>query len=617
MEENLSFIPLLTVVGLAFFVPLLLARIPQFPVVVGEILAGIIVGRSVLGIVQEDFTLTLLAEIGFAFLLFLSGLEIDFSILTGQAQRRSSNLRHPLTIAGASFFLTLILASLVGFLLFRNGFVNDPWFTALILSTTSLGIVVPVLKERGLNTSRFGQTILLAALFADFATMLLITVYVAVFTSGLTFEILLVFLLFFAFMLVYRLGFRLIRRPVVRRLIEQLEGATSQIKVRFALTLLMTFVVLAEFVDIELILGAFLAGAVISLISRPEDRPLIEKLDAMGYGFFIPVFFVLVGVQFDLNAILSNPSAILLALLLLLAAFALKFAASLVLKVSFSWRETMAGGSLLSARLSLIIAAAAVGLRIGAISEATNAALILVAAMTSTFSPLLFNTLLPPAGKESQRRFLIFGAANLGIQVAEALMRHGESIYFLEPDKRLAKLARRQEFEVIEGGSTRDCLEKAKVRQVESLLVLTGGDNLNLDVCRTAVSLGVESIVAVVNDPSRLNEYTDLGVEAIAPGMLRPTIIATMARNPDLFELLTSTSDDRDIREVLVRNPALVGKPISELVFPGDSLIMTIFRNGQMLIPHGSSRLEHGDRLTVAGTIDAVSKFQNLLKINR
>ena len=614
MEENLSFIPLLTVVGLAFVVPLLLARFPQVPVVVGEIIAGIIVGGSVLGIVHEDFTLTLLAEIGFAFLLFLSGLEIDFSILTTQSPQKGNGFANPLTLAAGSFFLTLVMASLVGFLLAQNGLVNDPWFTALILSTTSLGIVVPVLKERGLNTTKFGQTVLLAALFADLATMILITVYVAVFTSGLTFDILLIFLLFFAFMLVYRLGFGLIRRPVVRRLIEQLEGATSQIKVRFAITMLMTFVVLAEFVDIELILGAFLAGALISLISRPEDRQLVEKLDAMGYGFFIPVFFVMVGVQFELSTLVENPNSILLAFILLVAAFALKYIASLVLKLSFSWRETIAGGSLLSARLSLIIAAAAIGLRIDAISEATNAALILVAALTSTFSPLIFNTLLPASKKESQRRFLIFGAANLGIQVADVLMRHGEAVYFLEPDKELGELAREQGLEVIEGGSTRDCLEKAKVTEVESLLVLTGGDNLNLEVCQTAVSLGVESIVTVLNDPARLSEFTELGVEAIAPGMLRPTIIATMARNPDLFELLTSTADDRDIREVLVRNRSLVGKPISELVFPGDSLIMTISRKGQMIIPHGSSRLEYGDRLTVAGSLEALGEFQRLIR---
>ncbi|NOH11052.1 MAG: hypothetical protein HND51_05335 [Chloroflexi bacterium] len=614
MDEHLSFIPLLTVVGLAFVVPLFLARFPQIPVVVGEILAGIIVGGSVLGIVHEDFTLALLAEIGFAFLLFLSGLEIDFSILTTQSPRSKNGATHPLVLATGSFLLTLMMASLVGFLLARNGLVNDPWFTALILSTTSLGIVVPVLKERGLNTTRYGQTILLAALLADLATMILITVYVAVFTSGLTFDILLIFLLFFAFMLIYRLGFGIIRRPFVRRLIEQLESATSQIKVRFALTILMTFVVLAEFVDIELILGAFLAGAVISLISRPEDRNLVEKLDAMGYGFFIPVFFVMVGVQFELNTLIENPSSLLLAFLVLLAAFAIKFSASLIFKLSFNWRETIAGGSLLSARLSLIIAAAAIGLRIEAISEATNAALILVAALTSTFSPLIFNTLLPPAKKEIQRRFLIFGAANLGIQVADVLMRHGEKVYFLEPDKSLGDLARDQGLEVIEGGSTRDCLEKAKVTEVESLLVMTGGDKLNLEVCKTAVSMGVESIVTIVNDPARLTEFTDLGVEAITPGMLRPTIIATMARNPDLFDLLTSTSDDRDIREVLVRNRALVGKPISELVFPGDSLIMTISRNGQMIIPHGSSRLEHGDRLTVAGTFDALKQFQQLVR---
>ncbi|MFL7867746.1 MAG: cation:proton antiporter, partial [Anaerolineales bacterium] len=361
------FLPLLLVVLLATIVPFLLARFRRIPVVVGEILAGIIVGPSVLGWVHgDDLTLGLLAEIGFAFLMFLSGLEIDFSILFAASKRGQQNGPSPLFLATLSFLLTLILSLAVSFGLASAGFVGDPWMMTLILSTTSLGIVVPVLKERRLITSRFGQTVLLAALLADFVTMFLITVYVAARSSGLTFEILLIVLLFVPVVLLYQLGVRWLRAPGVRRLFEELADATAQVKVRSAFAIMIAFVVMAEIVGAELILGAFLGGALASLLSGKGEEKLRYKLDAIGFGFFIPLFFVFVGVHFDLNAFLSEKSAWILAPILLAASFGIKFLASLVFKRVFSWRETIASGFLLSARLSLIIAASAIGLQLGA-----------------------------------------------------------------------------------------------------------------------------------------------------------------------------------------------------------------------------------------------------------
>ena len=163
MEQR--FLPLMLVVLLAFFVPVLLARFRRIPVVVGEIVAGIIVGPSILGLVHgDDHTLELLAEIGFAFLMFLSGLEIDFSVLLAASKSKKKTDKQPgtLGLSGFSFGITLLSALAIGFGLFSAGLVRDPWMMTLILSTTSLGIVVPILKERGLSSSRFGQTILLA-----------------------------------------------------------------------------------------------------------------------------------------------------------------------------------------------------------------------------------------------------------------------------------------------------------------------------------------------------------------------------------------------------------------------------------------------------------------------
>jgi Kef-type K+ transport system membrane component KefB len=149
----------MSVVLLAFFVPVLLARFRRIPVVVGEILAGIIVGPSVFGLVHgDDHTLELLAEIGFAFLMFLSGLEIDFSVLFAASKSKKMTDEKPgtLGLVGFSFGITLMLALSVGFGLFSAGLTRDPWMMILFLSTTSLGIVVRILRERGLSSSRTG-----------------------------------------------------------------------------------------------------------------------------------------------------------------------------------------------------------------------------------------------------------------------------------------------------------------------------------------------------------------------------------------------------------------------------------------------------------------------------
>jgi trk system potassium uptake protein TrkA len=157
MEEVQTFSSLLLVIFLAFLVPLVLSRFKglRLPIVVGEILVGILIGRSGFGWVQpHDPLLVLLAEFGFVFLMFLSGMEIDFSNLQWISKRDGQvepQRIGPLQIGGVTFALTLILALPIGFLLVWLDLAKSPWMIALILSTTSLGVVMPVLKENNLS----------------------------------------------------------------------------------------------------------------------------------------------------------------------------------------------------------------------------------------------------------------------------------------------------------------------------------------------------------------------------------------------------------------------------------------------------------------------------------
>ncbi len=463
MENNPSFAPLLLVVFLAFLVPLTLARVKRLrlPIVVGEIIAGMIVGRSGFNWVNaQDPVLELLAEFGFVFLMFLSGMEIDFSKIgslggtSGQPGPRAlqktsepttRKIWRPLPLGLITFALTLILSALFGLLLVSLGLARNPWMMALILSTTSLGLVLPVLKEHGLSSGRYGQTILIAALIADFATMLLITVLVAVVSHGLTLNILLIGILFVVFFLFYRLGsFFFNKLPAVRRVLEELSHATAQIKVRAAFALMLIFVVLSQVLGAEIILGAFLAGAIITLLRTPEDESLTMQLEAIGFGFFIPIFFILVGVDFDLSVLLGSTSSLLLVPLLLLAAILVKFVPTLLFRASFSWRETLAAGTLLSARLSLIIAASAIGLRLNIISTTVNSAIILVAILTVTLAPVLFVHTLPPRAEEASQMVIVAGAGELGIEVTRNLLAHNEHVLLVDMDETRINRARQR-----------------------------------------------------------------------------------------------------------------------------------------------------------------------------
>jgi len=615
MENTPSpFSALLIVIFLAFLVPIVLTRFRRLrlPIVVGEILAGILIGRSGFGLVSPDEPiLAFMADFGFVFLMFLSGLEIDFSslgIAAGNGLPQQTERRGPLPVALLSFALTLALAAGISFGLAEMGLARNPWLMGLILSTTSLGVVVPVLKERGLIGGRFGQTVLFAALIADFATMFLITVMVTLLSQELTFNILLVGLLFVAFFIVLRFGRLFNRLPGARRLFSELGHTTAQIKIRAAFTIMLVFVVLSELLGTEVILGAFLAGAAIALLMIPDDANVPRELETIGYGFLVPIFFIKVGIDFNINALLASPQAMLLVPLLIVAAILVKVLPALVFRLGFSWRETFAAGALLSARLSLIIAAASVGVQLGVISEATNAAILLVAILTVTLAPVAFTLIAPAATGPERTVAVVAGAGALGLQVAERLRAHNEKVVIVSEAVELVARARERGYEAriadLERADPRatDLLERA------SALVCTyESADRNYAIAQVARSTyGLKHIVAQVNTPADLDRFAALGVSTINAALDQAALLAMLARNPATYALLTRTDDNKEVYEVLVENPDCIGRTIRELRLPGDTLALAVRRDGELLVPHGNTRLEAGDHLTLVSSLEWV-----------
>ncbi len=614
--EGPRFVGLALVLLLAVAVPLLFSRIPgvRIPVVVGEIAAGIAVGTSGLNLVPaEDPFLDLLAEIGLVILMFLAGLEIDIRALgLGQrmtrASERAEDSMTPLRLGLMYFLLTLALTMATAWGMWAVGWIASPTFLGLVLATVSLGVVMPVLKERGLLGSRYGQTLLIAALVADFVTMILITLQVAVLSKGITFEILLVGLLFLFLFALYRLGVLVL--PGVRPLLEELSNTTTQIHVRLAFLLLVTFVALAEILGAEIILGAFLAGLLISMLIQGEEHPVKHQLESMGYGFFIPVFFIMVGVRFNLKAFSVAPEIGLLLVVITLAAFGTKIVPGLVFARAFSLREGLAGGALLSAQLSLTVAAAEIGFDLGLLDEAMVMVLILMAVVTVMVAPMLFSWWMPASAMQQTRPVIVVGGHALGMQIARHLRGHGMSVVLLDEDAKRVQAARKQGFEAHPVRPVPSALSPY-LDGAHTVIVAVTDPAQTLEWARLARQIfGVERVLALGADAATRVQLQRMGVLCVSPLEAQATFIALMARNPDLLHLLTSTQDNQDILELVIRNPSLDGKRLRDLGLPPHVLVLAVHRGGEYLIPRGATQVRVGDVLTVLGTLEELEEVK-------
>jgi Kef-type K+ transport system membrane component KefB len=614
MDATHSFLPLLIVLLIAFLVPILLSRLKRIsiPIVVGEIVAGIVVGRSGLSVVpSDDLLVGIFANFGIVFLMFLSGMEIDFNSLrsyTPSAQRSARRGVSVLSLALLHFVLTLSLAALAAYFLVRFGLAKNLWIVALILSTTSLGVVVPVLKESNLIGQRLGQCILVSAVIADFATMLLITVAVAIVARGLTAEILLIALLFVAFFLIYRFGTIFNKVAALRRTIEELSHATAQIKVRAAFAIMLAFVALAQELGSEIILGAFLAGAMVGLLRTADDVDLGHQLEAIGFGFFIPIFFIKVGLGFNLPALLASSGALLLVPFLFIGAVLVKMIPALTFIVNFSLRESLAAGSLLSARLSLIIAAAAIGTRLGVIGESVNSAIILVAIGTVTTAPLVFVRLIPGGQRARRRRIIVVGAEDLGIHVARRLKAHLEAVIVVDADTERIARATARGFDALFFSLEQDDSPMKTLCQSARALVCTYDDpQLAYRVCDLAKNIyGVPHVVAQLNEASDRGRFDAIGVTTMNAALDRPSLLALLARTPAIYSLFSRTDDDKEVCEVTLTNAQDIDKPLRLLDLPGGLLALAIRREGELLVPHGNTRLCRNDRLTLVGSLEDI-----------
>ncbi len=613
-------IALLLITGLATVIPVLAKRLDRFgvPIVVYEIIAGIIVGASGLNLIEPSPILTFLAEFGFAFLMFLSGLELDLRLLnpTRTTTDREQRWTQALPLGTLIFLCTILLAFGVTALFAPSSATNNPFLLGLILSTTSLGVVVPVLKERELIGTRFGQYILVASSIADFATLLLLTIVIAVLDRGLTLDLLLIPTLLLIFIMVARLTQHASQGSRLQKALNSLSSATSQIRVRGAIALMVAWVVLAEAFGVELILGAFLAGAIAGLISPHDDQGAREKLDAIGYGFFIPIFFIMVGVQFNMQAVLATTQGLILLAWLVVVALIVKIVPALLLKFRFSWRQTLAGGMLLSSRLSLIIAASAIALSMGLISETINSDIIMLAIITVTIAPFLFNRIFPRQEKHVRSGVIVVGQDQLAEYIIERLHHSGEDVVVICQDHDSVIRFQDLGVRIIDGSEGYEkALDKAGAAQARVLLDLTSGSEATLEVCR----LGKENyeiplVVSRISDVELISKLQEIDIKVVQPELATAMVLEGAIRYPTAFDVLVHQTEDIGVAEVRLTNPRYPGRCLSDINFPGNVIVLSLRRDGTVMIPHGDTVLQYQDRLGLIGSPTCVEEATAIIK---
>ncbi|MGD6957987.1 monovalent cation:proton antiporter family protein [Rossellomorea aquimaris] len=615
MEQHASVTSLVIVILVAFLTPILLHKFKLnfIPVVIAEIIMGLIIGKSGFNIVYQDMWLETLSTLGFIFLMFLSGLEIDFTAFSGGKKKKErlpngkeepNRLKVATIIFIGIFFVSLGLSYL--FVLF--GLIDNAFLMTLIISTISLGVVVPTLKEAHIMKSAIGQIILLVAVIADLVTMILLAVFVSLYGEGHG-NMWLLLILFGVGVLLYFLAKRLKNNSFIK----SLSTGTVQIGTRAVFTLIILLVAVSETVGAENILGAFLAGVLVSLLAPNQE--MVHKLDSFGYGFLIPIFFVMVGVELDLGSLLSDKKMLLLIPLLLLAFLVSKIIPVYLLKYWYDTKTTIASAFLLTSTLSLVIAAAKIAERMEIITAQMSGTLILVAVITCIITPIFFKKLFPrESAKEKKLKITFLGANQLTMPVSRELHSslYEPVLYHTKQDKSDRNIADSL-FTINEIDNYElDTLEENNIFDSDIIVISTGDEEINATLAVTAKEYGVNRVIVRVESPDLHETLREQDIEVYSVFLSTKALLRALIESPSVLNILTN--QEASLYEIRMLNSQFEGMTLRKFPFTGDVIFVRIFRGKDSIVPHGDTELHMNDRLIVTGSKEYVDELKRELE---
>ncbi|WP_086031883.1 monovalent cation:proton antiporter family protein [Staphylococcus aureus] len=611
----MEFLSLVIVVLAAFLTPIIVNRlnINFLPVVVAEVLMGIVIGNSFLNIVERDSILNILSTLGFIFLMFLSGLEIDFKAFKKDKRARQgqnddeSSIPGHLNLALTVFAFIMIISILLAYVFKWLGLVDDVLLMVIIISTISLGVVVPTLKEMNIMRTTIGQFILLVAVLADLVTMILLTVYGAINgQGGSTIWLIGILVVFTA--ISYILGVQFKRMSFLQKLMD----GTTQIGIRAVFALIILLVALAEGVGAENILGAFLAGVVVSLLNPDEE--MVEKLDSFGYGFFIPIFFIMVGVDLNIPSLIKEPKLLIIIPILIVAFIISKLIPVMFIRRWFDMKTTIASAFLLTSTLSLVIAAAKISERLNAISAETSGILILSAVITCVFVPIIFKKLFPVPDEFNRKiEVSLIGKNQLTIPIAQNLTSqlYDVTLYYRKDLSDRRQLS--DDITMIEiADYEQDVLERLGLFDRDIVVCATNDDDINRKVAKLAKAHQVERVICRLESTTDDTELVDSGIEIFSSYLSNKILLKGLIETPNMLNLLSNV--ETSLYEIQMLNYKYENIQLRNFPFGGDIIFVRIIRNNESIVPHGDTQLRYGDRLIVTGAKEYVDELKQELE---
>lgn len=591
----------------ALIIPLAMARfkLTLLPTAVIEIIVGVILGPSVFNLIATSNTLDLLKDVGVIVLLFLSGLEIDFSLFTKKSREltpleQKQSATQPrfsaLQMAIFSYVSIVVLSILLGFGLEVTHLFDDVFLASIIFMTISLGIVIAALKEKELLSKPFGQTILLISALGEVVPMIGLTFYASTYSPDSKSLWLLLIILLAAALLFWRF-------KAFFRFFDQINKSTTQLDVRLSFFLIVTMVTIAESVGAEGILGAFLAGIVVKLLQPHEETKV--RLDSIGYGFFIPIFFIMSGVGLNLRTLLANRDTLVLIPVFLVAYLVAKAAVFPILKLRFKNANAFAGAAMTSTTLTVVLAILQVAEHLHKITAQQSGAFLLSAIITCVVGPLVFNKLYSTEAEDMKKTTVHFIGTNLlTVPVAQQLAKGWYEIQ-MYTDRQPNYRAFNSEVDVqlLDNLNPNDLVEKA-VFDTDIIVLGQGNTKENYRLAKAAKQYGVPRVIARFEDANILDDrrdvLSDMGVEVYSTPDVNISMLRGLIQSPSTIELLTST--DSAVYEVALHNRKYADIQLRNLPFIDDITIAQIYREKRFIRPTGDTPLKLNDRIIFTST---------------
>lgn len=614
MEQTLDYWPIFLIFIIAWAVPMVLSwlEITKLPAVIAEIIMGVIVGPSVLDLIPDTPYLEFLAYTGFLFLIFLSGLETDVSrILMSLPRGRIKQIdliSNTLIVALIIYFGGLVISLPVSFGISQL-FDVDIFFFTILFPSVALSIIVPILKNDGELSRRFGQVILIEGAIATIMTIILISVYSGIRQYGFQMQLLLFLVIFVVFFVALKVGKALVRINLFKEILYTLEHAASQIRIRGSVAVLFFFVVIASLIRTELVLGAFFAGTLLSIFLVKERSALHFKMDGMGYGFFIPIFFIMVGVNLDLSALKDIGSSLGLVAILLVAFYFTQTLPALIMTKVFGSKKAISAGVLLTSRLGLTIAVAQIGLSLNLITSATNTAIVIAAIISSLVSPLLYKYL-HLDGKKSYKLYLIGGNKVVNM-LAERMKMHGVDYLIIATNSKSQRIYESRGLESIHAEFVGSTLYKdLGIKPYHPVVILNDLDSNNTEMVRRfKEDFKHDNIVTLLNKNLQgVND--DSGLKLVDRQDSLAEKLESIIVRPDSFQSITGDFGSLAVEEITMTNPEVDRKRVREFAFHPSGSLVILRRNKEIFIPHGDTHLLLGDIITVIGNAEALQDFR-------